>query len=147
MSRVTQEQLPSVARDLLARVANRGDRTGAAVVALSGELGAGKTSLVKTLARELGLQDEVRSPTFVIEQVYTLPKEALFDQLIHIDAYRLERGEELSKLGWGEIVADNGNLIVVEWAENVEDILPDGTVWVTMEVSGEEERDITITNA
>lgn len=114
----------------------------ASVIALSGELGAGKTMLVKTLAQVLVLQDEVRSPTFVIEQVYDLPADAPYERLVHIDAYRLESGGELTALGFNELVADPGNLVVVEWAENVREVMPADALWLRIEVVGEEERDI-----
>ncbi|MEX0930630.1 MAG: tRNA (adenosine(37)-N6)-threonylcarbamoyltransferase complex ATPase subunit type 1 TsaE [Candidatus Paceibacterota bacterium] len=119
------------------------EHEGAVVVALSGDLGAGKTTFTQTLARTLGVETPVTSPTFVIEQVYHLPGGKQFDQLVHIDAYRLESGEELVKLGWNELTADPNNLVVVEWGEKVREIMPDKTVWLKFEVVGGEERKIT----
>jgi tRNA threonylcarbamoyladenosine biosynthesis protein TsaE len=119
-------------------------RTKATVVALSGDLGAGKTTFTQTLACVLGVTGPVTSPTYVIEQVYDLPEGNAFDHLVHIDAYRLEGGEELEKLGWKDLTVEPSNLVVIEWAEKVEDILPEDTVWLTFEVVGEEERKISI---
>ncbi len=93
--------------------------TTATILALSGDLGAGKTAFVKALASALGIKDTITSPTFVIEQIYALPKNSSFDRLIHIDAYRLEKASELERLRWAEIAADPCNLICLEWPENV----------------------------
>ena len=93
--------------------------TTATILALSGDLGSGKTAFVKALASALGIKETITSPTFVIEQIYTLPKGAIFDRLIHIDAYRLEKSSELERLGWAEIATNPRNLICLEWPENV----------------------------
>jgi len=90
----------------------------AAVVALSGHLGAGKTAFVKQVAKELGIGEEVTSPTFVIMKIYEAKHEK-WHCLVHIDAYRLERREELEVLNWEKLVADPHNLIMVEWPEQV----------------------------
>lgn len=117
----------------------------ATVVALYGDLGAGKTTLTKALARVLGVGETVTSPTFVIEKIYRLdPKKTTqhFTRLIHIDAYRLESGHELIELGWEDIAGDPENLIVVEWAEKVEDILPADTKKIELGVVSEGVRTI-----
>jgi tRNA threonylcarbamoyladenosine biosynthesis protein TsaE len=107
---------------------SRGDQ--ATVVALHGDLGAGKTTFSQAIARSLGVIETVTSPTFVIQKIYDLTDE-VFERLIHIDAYRLESGRDLLVLGWEAIVHDPGNLIVVEWAERVSDILPASTHHLT----------------
>ncbi|HVB20292.1 MAG TPA: tRNA (adenosine(37)-N6)-threonylcarbamoyltransferase complex ATPase subunit type 1 TsaE [Candidatus Paceibacterota bacterium] len=99
-----------------------GDR--AFLVTLSGELGAGKTAFAKAVARSLGIEDLVNSPTFVLEKIYQLPEGRPFKRLIHLDAYRLEKGSELALLGFDELMLDSGNLILLEWPEKVADALP-----------------------
>jgi len=98
----------------------------ATVVGLYGDLGAGKTAFTKCVAKILGVDQEITSPTFVIEKIYKLPQKTntFFEQLIHIDAYRLEKGEELAKLGWSEIIANPKNLILLEWPEKVAEVMP-----------------------
>ena len=105
----------------------------ALVVGLSGHLGAGKTAFTKAVAELLGVAEEVTSPTFVIMKVYVLKSETQnskyqtdakivetpWKRLVHIDAYRLERREELGALDWEKLVADKNNLILMEWPENV----------------------------
>jgi tRNA A37 threonylcarbamoyladenosine biosynthesis protein TsaE len=105
---------------------------GALIVGLSGHLGAGKTAFTKCVAKLLGIQEEITSPTFVIMKIYDIKKHEIrnskseenaavvpWKRLIHIDAYRLERREELEVLEWEKLVADKNNLILIEWPENV----------------------------
>ena len=98
-------------------------KNGATVVGLIGDLGSGKTTFTQALARQLGVTEKVTSPTFVIQKRYDLDNQK-FNNLIHIDAYRLGKAEELAHLKWAEIVADPGNLILVEWADRIISALP-----------------------
>ena len=96
----------------------------ATVFGLSGDLGSGKTSFTKEVAELLGIKkDEVTSPTFVIEKIYTI-RHHHFSHLIHIDAYRLENAEELVHLGWNDILKESKNLILIEWPEKVSEVVP-----------------------
>jgi len=109
----------------------------ATIVGLYGDLGSGKTTFTQAVARVLGIETTVTSPTFVIEKIYTIDKNkadknpkvnhsqsTAFTHLIHIDAYRLEKSEELVRLDWQEIIADPSNLILIEWPERVSEIVP-----------------------
>ncbi len=96
----------------------------ATLITLSGELGAGKTSFAKVVARTLGIEETVNSPTFVLEKIYLLPAGQPFKRLVHIDAYRLSKGSELAPLGFDELMQDADNLILLEWPERVADALP-----------------------
>lgn len=94
----------------------------ALVVGLSGHLGAGKTAFIKILAKLLGISETVTSPTFVLMKIYEIPyvpKTIPWKRLVHIDAYRLEKPEELAALDFENLVSDPHNLIMVEWPENV----------------------------
>jgi tRNA threonylcarbamoyladenosine biosynthesis protein TsaE len=95
----------------------------ATVVGLYGNLGAGKTTFTQAIARELGIDQPITSPTFVIEKIYEI-KHKNFARLVHIDAYRLESGGELQNLNFEELVSNKNNLIFIEWPENVKEILP-----------------------
>jgi len=109
----------------------------AVLVTLSGELGAGKTSFTQGMARELGVDEPITSPTFVLEKIYELPQGKRFARLVHIDAYRLEGERSLVPLGFDELYADPKNLIVLEWPELVQTQLPTADVSVQLSVSGE----------
>ena len=121
----------------------------AVVVGLYGNLGAGKTTFTQAVAKSLGVTETVTSPTFIIEKIYRVKSEtdnaaSTFDFLIHIDAYRLDRAEELLHLGWQEIISNPKNLIFVEWPERVKEIMPEGYKRIVFTVEGENERGIEI---
>ena len=108
------------------------------VVALSGELGAGKTCFVRGLARGLGVTQGVSSPTFVIVNQYTgrMP-------VFHIDAYRTESLTELLDIGFDEYVSGDG-VTVIEWSDKLEPLLPPGAIRVRISGLGDEPRTIRI---
>lgn len=114
----------------------------ATLVTLSGELGAGKTAFVKAVALALGVEEIVNSPTFVLEKIYLLSNQT-FKRLIHIDAYRLEKGTDLAPLGFDELMRDSGNLILLEWPENVADALPAPNVRTSFVANSDGSRMIT----
>lgn len=110
-----------VARELAKSILEEPLRKRALVLALQGELGAGKTSFVQGLAKGLGVKGNVLSPTFLIVKSYPLAKGKTF---YHIDCYRLRSAKELSRLGWKEIVEDPRNVVAVEWADRGSSLLP-----------------------
>src|SRR4051812_11428104 len=138
----SKNQVPDIVREVLKTLrAKKGES--ATVVALSGDLGAGKTTLTQAIARELGIRETVISPTFVIMKIYELEKEA-WKHLVHIDAYRLESSRELERLGWAEIIADPENLVLIEWPEKVPEAIPETAYRISLEHSSEEERTISL---
>ena len=104
----------------------------ATVVALYGELGAGKTTFVQALARRLGIFEYVTSPTFLIMKTYDIKEHPHFKTLVHIDAYRVEDKRELAVLRLNELFADPHNLICIEWAGRIEELLPEDRMEVTI---------------
>lgn len=124
MKYVTQSEKDNeeIVRDFLKTLTPKSDT--ATVVGLYGNLGAGKTTFTKYIAKNFGIEEVITSPTFVIEKIYEL-SEQKFLHLIHIDAYRLEREEELVSLGWDKIISDPKNVILVEWPEKVSGIMPE----------------------
>jgi tRNA threonylcarbamoyladenosine biosynthesis protein TsaE len=132
------EDLAAEAKVLISRLAPK--EAQATLVTLSGELGAGKTSFTQALAKTLGVQDHVTSPTFVLEKIYALPEGKGFARLAHIDAYRLKSGNELGALGFDALMQDPQTLIVLEWPEMVADTLPPADVSMTLVVREDETR-------
>lgn len=116
---------------------------GALVVALSGDLGAGKTTLVQLLAKYLGVSEIVTSPTFTIMKAYGT-KDDTFSRLVHMDAYRIESLEELRPLHIAEIFSAEGTLFCIEWAEKIAKALPEDIVYLDIKTTGEV-RQITLT--
>lgn len=127
------------------------------IIAMQGELGAGKTEMTKGIARGLGIEDEISSPTFIIENVIRIPAESGSFQeqkkveLFHIDTWRLYEPQELLDLEFQKQV-DDCNVFVIEWAEKVVDILKsvssDSIIqWVKIEYGKDEtERIIEISD-
>ncbi|MDB5264957.1 MAG: hypothetical protein JWN64_528 [Parcubacteria group bacterium] len=116
---------------------------GATLITLSGELGAGKTTFTQAVALALGVTDSVTSPTFVLEKIYELPEGSSFKRLIHIDAYRLSKGSDLTPLGFETRMNDSANLVILEWPERVADGLPTPTAHLTLEVHPDTTRTLT----
>ena len=124
----TLESLPEVAKKILETFAD------SRVFALYGRMGAGKTTLIRELCRQLGVSDEVQSPTFAIINEYkTLSGGSVF----HFDFYRINKIEEVFDIGYEDYVY-SGSYCFIEWPELAGDLLPEGTV--RMEISGEKER-------
>ena len=110
-----------------------GERLGAEshpglVIALTGELGAGKTTLAQAICRGYGVTEPVTSPTYAIVQEYSAPQSPVY----HIDLYRLARPEELEQIGWSDIVASN-SLVIVEWPERAGSLLPSAHVPIALD--------------
>lgn len=118
----------------LAQNAKPGD-----VIALVGEMGAGKTHFSKAFAKELGITSTVNSPTFTIMNSYEEGRIPLY----HFDAYRIEDPDEMTEIGFEEFIYGHG-VCVIEWADIIKDILPTSFLLVKIETLGENERKIKI---
>ena len=114
---------------------------GGSVVAMYGDLGAGKTAFVRGMARGMGLQARVSSPTFTIVNEYLGERD-----LIHFDMYRLSGADELFDIGWEDYLA-RGAVCAVEWSENVEDAFFGDEIRVRIEKLSDTGRKITIEGA
>jgi len=112
------------------------------VVALIGELGTGKTTFVQGFAQGLGITDKVISPTFVLIRQHKIPQTE--KTLFHIDLYRIENIENLNQLGLKDLWLDKRNIILIEWAQELENLLPANTTWIKIEKRKGNTRLITI---
>ena len=112
------------------------------VVAMYGDLGAGKTAFVRGMARGMGISERVSSPTFTIVNEYLGER-----TLIHFDMYRLGSADELFDIGWEDYLARNG-VCAVEWSENIEDALEEDIIKVDIRRGADDnQRQIMLTNA
>jgi tRNA threonylcarbamoyladenosine biosynthesis protein TsaE len=124
------EQLGS----LLGRMLAKGD-----IIALSGELGTGKTTLVRGIARGIGLKEgEVASPSFTLVNEYEGPL-----RLFHIDLYRLEDEKELIGIDYEEYLKADG-VVVIEWADRIPQAVPHDALWITLRYLNSERREIVL---
>ena len=131
------EETQNLAKEWLSSIVKKDNE--ATIVGLYGNLGSGKTTFTQAVARELGIKETITSPTFVIEKLYETNNKD-FARLIHIDAYRLEKGSELQALDFETLVDNPNNLILIEWPENVKEILPDDHIKIYYEFVDENSR-------
>jgi tRNA threonylcarbamoyladenosine biosynthesis protein TsaE len=131
---------------VIAAVVNKAKEiTGAAsLVTLTGDLGAGKTTFTQQLAQYLGITETVVSPTFGIMKSYELHDHPDFDQLVHIDAYRIEDISEVGPLRFEALFQIPRTLICLEWPQQIAAILPPVKVAVNLEIGEGEERVVTV---
>ena len=117
----------------------------ALVIALEGELGAGKTTFTKGLAKALGIKAKIKSPTFTLIKSYKL-RVASYKFLYHIDCYRLKDHKDLIPLGIKEILANSDNIVLIEWSDCVQQILPKKHIKIHIDHLDNNTRKITILN-
>lgn len=116
---------------ILAEEASGYRGSSAFIIAMEGELGAGKTTFAQGFAAALGVTNRVQSPTFVLMKIYELRqatrnKRHGFKHLVHIDCYRIAHPKELVHLGLKDILKDRDAIVLIEWADRIKKILPRG---------------------
>ena len=132
----TLADLPTAAAQVHAAIAE----TGATVVVFEGEMGAGKTTLIRALAAALGVVDDVSSPTFALVNEY---RDSRDNPVYHFDFYRIDSIEEAERMGATEYL-DSGYLCLVEWPARVAALLPAPRLEVSIEVLSAEAREIQL---
>ena len=132
----TLAALPTAAQQLATAIAESGSTT----VALEGDMGAGKTTLIRALCAQLGVGDEVSSPTFALVNEY---RGGRGEPIYHFDFYRIDSEDEAARLGMAEYF-DSGYLCLVEWPSRVASLLPPQRLLVELTVTGPESRQIQL---
>lgn len=112
------------------------------VIALTGELGAGKTTFVQGFAKGFGIKEKIISPTFILIRPHKIPQTD--KMLYHIDLYRLENKDQIKNLGLEEIINNPNNLVLIEWAEKLANNLPQNTLKIKIEKEEGDVRLITL---
>jgi tRNA threonylcarbamoyladenosine biosynthesis protein TsaE len=125
----TQKLGEKLAKDILA------GKITSKIICLSGDLGAGKTTFTQGLLKGLKVAGPYTSPTFVIMKKYS-------ENIFHLDAYRVG-ADDILNLGWEELIVDPQNIIIVEWADRIEKIIPLEAVRINFEWVDESKRKIT----
>jgi len=112
------------------------------VICLYGDLAAGKTTFSQGIAAALGIS-RLTSPTFIIMREYPTNSE-LISRLYHLDLYRVDSPEEIRAFDLEEIIQDKKNLVIIEWPERIESILPSKRIDIHFKITDDNEREITI---
>lgn len=113
------------------------------ILALEGELGAGKTTFTQELGKYLGVTEKITSPTFTIMSKYDTTNK-IFPKLVHIDAYRIESEPELKPLHLDDVFNKEGNIICVEWPSQIKSVIPKDAIYVCISVSDKEHRGVMV---
>jgi tRNA threonylcarbamoyladenosine biosynthesis protein TsaE len=132
------DALPTVAQQLATAIIESGQT----LVAFEGEMGAGKTTLIRALCAALGVEDDVSSPTFALVNEY---RDGRGQPIYHFDFYRVDSEEEAARLGVAEYF-DSGYLCLVEWPSRVTSLLPPQRLLVELTVTDSESRQLSIKN-
>jgi tRNA threonylcarbamoyladenosine biosynthesis protein TsaE len=114
---------------------------GGEIIALEGDLGAGKTTFTQYLAKALGVKQHVTSPTFVLMKIYEIRnKKYGIRNLVHVDCYRLDEPQELFYLGLEEYLNKPDSLVAIEWADKIKDYLKDfkKVIWLKIKIKGKQ---------
>jgi tRNA threonylcarbamoyladenosine biosynthesis protein TsaE len=125
----TPEETQSFGSDMAKTLKN------GSIISLYGTLGSGKTQLVKGICKGLGVEQTVNSPTFIIVNEYTSPQYPL---IYHFDLYRMKSLDEIIDMGFRDYL-ENGDIILIEWPQHVENILPDDTIKIRLAHTNEDE--------
>ena len=138
------KETQKLAGSLVEKVASSNNSKKALVIALEGELGAGKTTFVQGLAKALKIKAKVKSPTFVLIKKYKVRASKEFQYLYHLDCYRLRDHHDLETLGIKAILNNPDNLVLIEWSDRVKKILPKKHIKIHIDHISDKERKITI---
>ena len=138
------EETQKLGEELAHRLTQKGSVTLPYVICLYGDLGMGKTTFVQGFAKGLGITSRLLSPTFIIvRRQYLMPIDRFF---FHLDLYRLTSEQSIQELGIQEIFDNEKNIVIVEWAERLGDLLPEKRIDIRFTLGGtESERRIEIT--
>jgi len=115
---------------------------GGETIALTGNLGSGKTAFVKALAKALGIKENITSPTFVLLKVYDIHYKDV-DKFVHVDCYRLRGQEDIFDIGLGDYLNYANIIVALEWADKVVN-LPKNTIFVDIKIIDKNQRSIKI---
>lgn len=113
------------------------------VIALSGDLGAGKTTFAQAFGRALGIKKRITSPTFTLMNIYPVARKNI-TQLVHMDCYRFAMSDDALAIGLEDFLAEKKSVLLIEWAEKISDLLPKETVWIDIKRGENEVRTIVV---
>lgn len=132
-------ELKEFSKNFLKNLKNQKDK--ATIITLSGDLGAGKTTFVQKIAENLNIKDNINSPTFTISKKYNIKNNNNFENLIHLDLYRLKKESELNFIGLIEEIKNPKNIIFIEWPDIASKILPKEIIKISIKILDQDSRE------
>ena len=148
------EEMHSFASDVASAFVKKAEAP--VVFGLRGDLGSGKTTFAQGFAKALGIQEKVLSPTFLIIKKYEIRntksetnskfkiQNSKFSALYHIDCYRLRGRKEIEDLGWNNIISNPKHIVLVEWPERIQEVMPKNTIFIEFESVSEDVRRVSV---
>lgn len=137
-----------LAEDFAKNISKRGFYKKALVLALTGDLGGGKTTFLQGFAKGLGIKEKILSPTFILMKKFQIPNFKFqilkFKTFYHIDCYRIENSREILDLGFKEIISGPKNIVAIEWADQLGKELPKNVITLSFDFLDKKTRKITI---
>jgi tRNA threonylcarbamoyladenosine biosynthesis protein TsaE len=138
----SKAQTQKIAAKLAKKIISEGVEKHARVLALVGDLGAGKTAFTQGFIKSLGIKNHVPSPTFVIYRRYPINlkfkiKNLKFRNIYHFDLYRIQKPKEIIDLDFKKIIKNPENIVLIEWPETIAKHLPKDTIWVELSHGGQ----------
>jgi len=130
------EETQKIAKLLAEEILKAPLKKKARVLALTGNLGGGKTTFLQGFAQEMGIKEKINSPTFVIMK--------RFKNFYHFDCYRIQKQKDILDLGFEKIINNPKNIVAIEWADKIKKIIPKDTLWIKFEHLGGNKRRIVI---
>ena len=130
------EETQKIAKFLAEEILKAPLKKKARVLALTGNLGGGKTTFLQGFAQEMGIKEKINSPTFVIMK--------RFGNFYHFDCYRVQKQKDILDLGFKKIINNPKNIVAIEWADKIKKIIPKDTLWIKFEHLGGNKRRIVI---
>lgn len=124
-----------LAKDIAKKIKENKKSKNATIIALQGDLGAGKTTFTQFFAKAVGIKNKLTSPTFVLMKKYK--------NLYHIDCYRIYNTKDILALDFKEIISIPQNIVLIEWAEKIKKILPKNAIWLKFKIISENQRKIS----
>lgn len=144
MLSASTSQTKKIAQDIAKKIQRNyfKSRKGPLVIALAGDLGAGKTFFVKNFLQALGVKEKVSSPTFVLMREYKIKKSMAgskkYTKAYHIDVYRFSDLEDLRRLKFKDVLKEKNAIVLIEWADRIKKLLPKKTIWIRFEHGAKE---------
>ncbi len=136
----SEDKLEDVVVEVLKKISKR---EYAVVFGLYGDLGSGKTTFTKRLAKAVGILDVITSPTFMLQKRFEIDFNG-FKNLYHLDMYRFEEESEVKCLDWENTISNPENIVVVEWPDRVEGAMPDHIIRLYFKTIDETTREIEV---